>query len=228
MDEERGGNVRAGAILWTTAAFLMNAGCYYGSLMGARTLDENELSFSGGVGLPAYLSSDDRREADASGEDHIPVSPSLSVMTGAAEGIDLGLAAYGYGLGPQVRIALLNPGLREALSVTAGANYVIPAKVIGVRGAIAAGYQPGSSLEVYGAWEGGYGPDLINIPRDSAGSRDWTEISDGFYHCVRAGAVYSVSGPDSESWIPEKLTFEFAFPLDLRWNMILVGIGVSF
>lgn len=211
-------------------AFLFTgAGCYYGSLQGARTLGENQLSVSGGVGLPAYLSSNDRRAADASGEDDIPISPSLSFMTGAARGIDLGFAAYGYGIGPQVRIALLDPGVREALSITAGANYVIPAKVIGGRGSVAAGYLLGRDLEVYGAWDAGYGPDVINIPEDSAGNWDWSEMVDDFYHCARAGAVYALSNSSSRaSWIPERLIFEFAVPLDLRWNMVLVGIGVAF
>lgn len=207
---------------------ILGAGCYYGSMQGARTLGENELSVSGGVGLPAYLSSDDRREADASGEDDLPISPSLSFLTGAAKGVDLGFAAYGYGLGPQVRVAILDPGIREALSVTAGANYVIPAKVIGGRASLAAGYLLGSDLEVYAAWDAGYGPDVINIPEDSSGKWDWSEMQDGFYHCVRAGVVYSFSDSPSEVWIPRGLAFEFAIPLDLRWNMVLVGLGVSF
>lgn len=207
---------------------VLGSGCYYGSLQGARTLGENELSVSGGVGLPAYLSSDDRREADASGEDDIPISPSLSFLTGAARGIDLGFAAYGYGLGPQVRVAILDPGIREALSVTAGANYVIPAKVIGGRASLAAGYLLGSDLEVYAAWDAGYGPDVINIPEDSSGDWDWSGMDDGFYHCIRTGAVYSLPGSPREVWIPGGLTFEFAIPLDLRWNMVLVGLGVTF
>jgi len=208
--------------------FLLSSGCYYGSLLGARTLGENDMSVSGGVGLPAYLSSEDRRQADASGEDDIPISPSFSFMTGAARGIDLGFAAFGYGLGPQARIALLNPSLREAVSVSVSANYVIPAKVIGARGAIAAGYLLGSDLELYGAWEAGYGPDVINIPKDSTGSWDWSGMQDGFYQCIRAGAVYGVAGPGREAWIPKSLTFEFALPLNLQWRMVLVGIGVSF
>ncbi len=208
---------------------LMGAGCYYGSLQGARTLGENQLSVSGGVGLPAYLSSDDRREADASGEDDIPISPSFSFMTGAARGIDLGFAAYGYGAGPQVRVGFFDPGVREALSITAGANYVIPAKVIGGRGSIAAGYLLGSGLEVYGAWDAGYGPDVINIPEDQSGKQDWSQVTDDFYHCVRAGAVYTLSGSAGRDvWIPGKLIFEFAVPLDLRWKMVLVGIGAAF
>lgn len=209
---------------------LLFTGCYYGSLQSARTLGENEFSIAGGVGLPAYLSSDDRREADASGEDDLPISPSFSFFTGAARGIDLGIAAYGYGLGPQIRVALLNPGVREALSVSAGANYVIPAKVIGGRASLAAGYLLGNGLELYGAWDAGYGPDVINIPEDSSGNWDWSEMQDDFYHCVRAGAVYSLprgTGP-RQAWIPEGITFEFAVPLDLRWNMVLVGLGVSF
>lgn len=207
---------------------VLGAGCYYGSMQGARTLGENELSVSGGVGLPAYLSSADRREADASGEDDIPISPCLSFFTGAARGVDLGFAAYGYGLGPQVRVAILDPGIREALSVTAGANYVIPAKVIGGRASLAAGYLLGSDLEVYAAWDAGYGPDVINIPEDSSGEWDWSEMEDGFYHCIRTGAVYSLPGSPREIWIPCGLTFEFAIPLDLRWNMVLVGLGVTF
>ncbi len=207
---------------------LLCTGCYYGSMQGARTLGENEMSISGGVGLPAYLSSDDRRNADASGEDDIPISPSFCFMTGAAKGIDLGLSAYGYGVGPQVRVALLGTETREAVSVTAGANYVIPAKVIGGRGSIAASYLLGTGLEVYGAWDAGYGPDVINIPEDQSGDWDWSEMEDGFYHCLRAGAAYSLAGTSRETWIPDKLTFEFAIPLDLRWSMVLVGIGVSY
>lgn len=209
-------------------SLILVSGCYYGSMQGARTLSENELQLTGGVGLPAYLSSDDRRAADESGEDDLPISPSLSFLTGAARGIDLGFAAYGYGIGPQVRVAILDPGVREALSVTAGANYVIPAKVIGGRASIAAGYLLGSELEVYAAWDAGYGPDVINIPEDPSGDWDWSEMDDGFFHCIRTGALYSFPGGQREVWIPAGLAFEFAIPLDLRWSMVLVGLGVTF
>ncbi len=214
----------------TAVLLLLSTGCYYGSLQGARTLGENRYRIGGGVGLPAYLSSDDRREADTSGEDNLPVSPSLSFFTGAARRMDLGLAAYGYGIGPQVRVALLDPGFRAAISVSACANYVIPAKVIGGRASLAAGYLLGRDLELYGAWDAGYGPDVINVPEDSTGARNWSEMKDSFYHYIRAGAVYALpgGGGSGSQWLPDGVTFEFAVPLDLRWNMVLAGLGVFF
>lgn len=220
--------MRGRALSALVVPWLAMTGCYYGSLLGARTLSENEITVTGGVGLPAYLSSEDRRDADASGEDDIPVSPSATLLTGAARGIDLGIAAYGYGVGPLVRVALLNPSRPEALSLTAGANYVIPARVVGARGGLAAGYLLSDGLEVYGGWEGGWGPDVINIPQDSSGGKDWSGVQDGFFHGVRAGACLALAAPDSDPWIPGNLTFEFALPLGLRWNTVLVGLGVTF
>lgn len=213
--------------LFILSAVLFTAGCYYGSMTGARTLGQNHMTITGSVGLPAYLSADDRREAGESSIDDVPVSPAVTFLSGATERIDIGAYSRAYGLGPMVRVGLLDPSAPYALSVNAGAGYIIPAKLLSTRFGAAAGYLLGDALEVYGGWDGGYGPDVVNIPEGEDGHSDWDEVKNTFHHSVNAGIRYSlpVSG---ETWIPEAVGFEFAVPLDLSRNLVMFGIGVTY
>jgi len=205
----------------------MSTGCYYGSITGARTLGENHMTITGSVGLPAYLSADDRREAGESSIDDVPISPSVTFLSGATERIDIGAFARAYGLGPMVRVGLLDPGAPYALSVNGGAGYIVPAKLLGTRFGASAGYLLGSALEVYGGWDGGFGPDVINIPEDADGHSDWDEVENTFYQSVVAGLLYSlpISG---DTWMPEAIGFEFSLPLGLSRDLVMFGIGVTY
>ncbi len=51
------------------------------------------MTVTGAVGLPAYLTADDRREAGESSIDDVPVSPSLTFLSGATDRIDIGASA---------------------------------------------------------------------------------------------------------------------------------------
>ena len=208
-------------------SILLTVGCYYGSMTGARTLGQNHMTVTGSVGLPAYLSADDRREAGESSVDDVPVSPSVIFLSGATERIDIGAFARAYGLGPIVRVGLLDPSEPYAFSVNAGAGYIIPAKLLGTRFGASAGYLLGNALEVYGGWDGGYGPDVVNIPEDEDGHSDWDEVENTFHHSVIAGILYSLPG-SGETWIPEAVVFEFAVPLDLSRNLVMFGLAVSY
>lgn len=215
-----------GKLIFLSAA-IAATGCYYGSMTGARTLGTNHMTITGSVGLPAYLSADDRREAGESSIDDVPVSPTAVFLSGATERIDIGAFSRAYGLGPMVRVGLLDPQQSYALSVSAGASYIIPAKLLGTRFGASAGYLLGDALEVYGGWEGGYGPDVINIPEDEDGHSDWDEVENKFHQSVNAGLLYTL--PVTEDvWMPEAIGFEFAVPLDLSRNLVMFGIGVTY
>jgi hypothetical protein len=196
-------------------------------MIGSRTLGENHMTVTGAVGLPAYLSADDRREAGETSIDDVPVSPSVTFLSGATENIDIGVFGRAYGLGPLVRVGFLDPAAPYSFSVTAGASYIIPAKLLGTRFGAAAGYTFGSSLEIYAGWDGGYGPDVINIPEDSNGVNDWDEVENTFHHSVSAGLQYSMPGNGRE-WMPESVGFEFAVPMDLSRNLVMFGLGVTY
>ena len=213
--------------LFILSAALITAVCYYGSMTGARTLGQNHMTITGSVALPAYLSADDRREAGESSIDDVPVSPSVTFLSGATESIDIGAFARAYGLGPMVRVGLLDPSAPYALSVNAGAGYIIPAKLLGTRFGVSAGYLLGNALEVYGGWDGGYGPDVVNIPEDEDGHSDWDEVENTFHRSVVAGILYSLPS-SGETWIPEAVGFEFAVPLDLSRNLVMFGLAVSY
>jgi len=202
-------------------------GCYYGSMIGARSLGENHMIVAGAVGLPAYLSADDRREAGETSIDDVPVSPSVTFLSGATERIDIGVCARAYGLGPLVRVSLLETEAPYALSANAGASYIIPAKLLGTRFGIAAGYSFGSSLEIYTGWDGGYGPDVINIPEDSEGKNDWDGVENTFHHAINAGLLYFLPG-NGRQWMPESVGFEFSVPMDLSRDLVMFGLGVSY
>lgn len=206
---------------------ILGQGCYYGSMIGARTLGENHMTVTGAVGLPAYLSADDRREAGESRIDDVPVSPGVTFLSGATKNIDIGVYGRAYGLGPLVRVGFLAPEMPYAFSITAGASYIIPAKLLGTRFGAAAGYTFGGSLEIYAGWDGGYGPDVINIPEDANGDNDWDEVENTFHHSVNAGLQYSLPGNDRQ-WMPETLGFEFAVPMDLSRNLVMFGLGVTY
>lgn len=205
----------------------LTMGCYYGSMIGARTLGENHMTVTGSVGLPAYLSADDRREAGESSIDDVPVSPAVTFLAGATERIDIGAFSRAYGLGPLVRVGLLEPSAPYALSVSAGAGYIIPAKLLGTRFGASGGYVFGENLEVYTGWEGGYGPDVINIPENEDGHRDWDEVENTFHHSISAGILYTLPA-SGQSWMPEAAGFEFSVPLDLSRNLVMFGIGVAY
>lgn len=202
-------------------------GCYYGSMTGARTLGENHMTVTGAVGLPAYLTADDRREAGESSIDDVPISPSLTFLSGATDRIDIGAFGRAYGLGPMIRVGLLDPGAPYAVSVNAGAGYIVPAKLLGTRFGAAAGYSFGGSLEIYAGWDGGYGPDVINIPENADGENDWDEVENTFHHAINAGVLYYLP-PAGGEWVPEAAGFEFSVPLDLSRNLVMFGLAVTY
>lgn len=210
------------------AAFLAaGQGCYYGSMTGARTLGENHMTVTGAVALPAYFNADDRREAGENEIDDVPASPSVTFLSGASKRIDIGISGRAYGIGPLVRVGVFNPEEKEALSLVAGASYIIPAKLLATQFGVSAGYLFGTSLEVYAGWDGGYGPDVINIPEDADGNNDWDEVENKFHHSINAGVTYGLSAGEEE-WIPESIGFEFAIPMDLTRNLVMFGLAVSY
>jgi len=210
------------------AAFLtVVQGCYYGSMTGARTLGENHMTVTGAVALPAYFNADDRREAGEDDIDDVPVSPGLIFLSGASDRIDIGVSGRAWGIGPVVRVGILDPGDRGALSLIAGASYIIPARLLATQFGVSAGYLFGSSLEVYAGWDGGYGPDVINIPEDADGNNDWDDVENKLHQSINAGVMYGLPAGEEE-WIPESIGFEFAVPMDLTRNLVMFGLAVTY
>ena len=210
-----------------TLSVVMFSGCYYGSMTGARTLGENHMTLTGAIALPTYLSADDRAAAEDSNIDDVPVSPSLTFLSGATSNIDVGISARAYGLGPVVRAGLLSSENRVALSLLGGASYVVPAKLLATDFGISTGYILGNSLETFAGWYGGYGPDVVNLPENSDGEEDWTEVNNTFYHFVCAGIIYELPLRNAE-WIPESLCFEFSAPLGLTRNLVMFGLAFTY
>jgi len=211
------------------AALLLTVftGCYYGSMIGARTLGLNHMTVTGAVALPAYLTADDRREAGENNIDDVPLSPAVTFLSGATDRIDIGVSARAYGIGPLVRVGILNPQGNGAVSIIGGASYIIPAKLLGTQLGVSAGYLLGRELEVYAGWDGGYGPDVINIPEDQDGNNDWDGVENKFHHSINAGVVYGLPADEAE-WIPESVGFEFSVPMDLSRNLVMFGLAVTF
>ncbi len=211
-----------------TAFLAVGQGCYYGSMIGARTLGENHMTVTGAVAMPAYFNADDRREAGEEDIDNVPVSPSVTFLSGATEKIDIGISGRAWGIGPVMRVGFFGPTNKAALSLIAGASYIVPAKLLSTQFGISAGYLLGSSLEVYAGWDAGYGPDLINIPENSDGNNDWDEVENKLHHSINAGVMYGLSGSEEEEWIPESIGFEFAIPMDLAKNLVMFGLAVTY
>ena len=205
---------------------LLAAGCYYGAMQGAHTLGNDHMIFRGSMMFPAFFSSDERREAESSGEDDLGIYPSFTFATGATSRLDVGISAYGYGVGPLVKVGILDPSLPEAVSVLANASYVIPAKVIATRATLAAGRRFGPDFEAWAGYEFGYSPDFLNIPENSGGGHDWDEVESTFFHCLRLGFQYELR--NMGTWVPESFVIEFLVPLGLRWNMIVAGLGITY
>jgi hypothetical protein len=212
---------------------LLASGCYYGAMQGARTLGEGHVVAGGNLQMPAFFSSEDRREAEDSGEDYLETYGSLFFSTGATDDIDLGFTAAGYGVGPHVKYGFLPHDEPTAVSVLLNVTYVLPAQVVSPRAGLSVGRLLSPNLELYGGFEAGYGPDLANIPDDpESGEHDWDYIDNTFFDCVKAGCVYTIrpEGSDREysSLVPESVLFEFAFPIDLQRSMIIAGLGVVY
>jgi len=201
-------------------------------MQGARTLGKGHISMTGGITLPAYFSTADKREAESTGVDYLDVYPVFSFAIGATERIDLAATSFGYGAGPSVKLALLDPESVDAVSVLLDMNYVFTAQVMMPRLSLCAGRLFGSDLEAFAGVDAGYGPDLANIPETEGGSYDWDHVENTFFSCVRAGCRYEVrpeGGPNEDrKWLPEAVMFQFSIPLDLSRSMILAGLGVSY
>lgn len=218
--------------LLAAAGMLAICGCYYGTMQGARTLGDGQVTIGGNLQMPAFFSSQDRQEAEDSGEDYFETYGSLAFSIGATDDIDLGVTAYGYGIGPHVKYGFLPRESPTAVSILAGVNYVMPAQVVSPRGCLAVGRLLGEDLEVYGGVEAGYGPDLGNIPEDPEGEHDWDEVENTFYNGLKAGIVYTIKPYDSSreysSFVPYSVIFEFAVPLGLEHSMVVAGIGITY
>jgi hypothetical protein len=214
-------------VVISTLFIAVAPGCYYGSMIGARPLGQNHMTVTGAVALPAYLTADDRREAGENNIDDVPVSPFITFLSGATDRIDIGVSARAYGVGPLIRVGVLNPLERGAISIIGGASYIIPAKLLGTQFGVAAGYLLGSALEVYAGWDGGYGPDVINIPEDQNGNSDWDGVENTFHHSINAGVMYGLPAGEAK-WIPESAGFEFSVPMDLTRNLVMFGLAVTF
>lgn len=214
-------------VLCLTLLIVLVQGCYYGSMTGARTLGESHMTVTGAVALPAYLNADDSREAGEESIDDVPASPSVTFLSGATDRIDIGLFGRAYGIGPMVRVGVFSPENKQALSLNAGASYILPARLLATQFGASAGYLLGSSLEVYAGWDGGYGPDVVNIPDDSEGKADWDQVENVFHQSVIAGVIYGLPGGVAE-WIPESIGFEFAVPSGLARNLVMFGLAVTY
>ena len=211
------------------AASLLCAGCYYGTMQPAHTLGENHITASGSVMLPAFLEAEERAEAEESGVDYLEPYPAMSLASGATENVDVGISAYGYGLGPFLKYSPMESSAPAAVSVLGGVGYVLPAGGISVRGSLAAGHRLGQRLQLYGAWDVGYGPDLANIPEDESGEDDWDAIGNTTSQALRLGVGYELRlGPDMSTYVPESVTFELTVPLDLSRDMVIAGLGVTY
>lgn len=209
------------------SVLMVFSGCYYGSMTGARTLGENHMTLTGGIALPTYLSADDRAEAEETNIDDVPISPSLTFLSGATSNIDVGISAKAYGLGPIVRAGLLPLENKLAVSILGGASYVVPAKLLATNFGLSAGYVLGNSLETYAGWYGGYGPDVVNLPENNDGEEDWTQVENTFYQSVSVGILYELPARSAE-WIPESLCFEFSAPLGLARNLVMFGLALTY
>lgn len=89
------------------------------------------------------------------------------------------------------------------------------------------GTPSGGSLEIYAGWDGGYGPDVINIPENADGGNDWDEVENTFHHAMNAGILYFLP-PAGGEWMPEAAGFEFSVPLDLSRNLVMFGLAVTY
>ncbi len=212
-----------------TAASLLCAGCYYGTMQPAHTMGENHITATGSVMLPAFLEAEARAEAEASGTDYLEPYSSLTLASGATENVDIGISAYGYGLGPFLKYSPMESSAPSAVSALAGVGYVLPARVISVRGSLAAGRRLGQRLQLYGAWDLGYGPDLANVPEDEEGEEDWDSIENTTSQALRLGVAYELRlGSERSTYVPESVAFELTVPLDLSRDMVVVGLGVTY
>jgi hypothetical protein len=124
-------------------------------------------------------------------------------------------------------VGVFNSDREEALSFNAGASYILPAKLVSTQFGVTAGYLFGSSLEAYAGWDGGYGPDVINIPDDSEGNADWSQVENSFHQSLLAGVQYNLPAGE-QKWFPESVGFEFAVPLDLARNLVMFGLAITY
>lgn len=195
----------------------------------AHTLGENHITATGSIMLPAFLEAGERAEAEESGVDYLEPYPAFSLASGATDNVDIGISAYGYGLGPFLKYSPMPSQSLTAVSALAGVGYVLPARVISIRGSLAAGRRLGERLQIYGAWDVGHGPDLANVPEDDDGEEDWDSILNTTSQALRLGIGYELRlGVELSDYIPESVSFELTVPLDLSRDMVVAGLGITY
>lgn len=208
---------------------LLSLGCYYGAMQPAHTLGENHVVFRGNLLLPAYFSSEDRREAEETREGFLEIYPSGDISIGTTDRIDIGFSFTGYGLGPHFKINTFEPTDNNAVSALLNINYVIPAKVINPRLTLMAGRNLSNRFEVYGGYQLSYGPEFQNLPENEEGKIDWDGVDFGLSHALFLGCFFQFHRDESVSrysrYLPEGITIEFGIPLGFEKPMLITGLG---
>ncbi|GEM_PF-416739 len=223
--------MRTTALLALTAAMIMTS-CYYGAMQGAHTLGKDHYTVTAGGAFPAYFSAESRREAQETGEDRLTPYPSLDFAVGATGNVDVGISAFGYGVGPMVKIDVTRQSNPTACSAMLNVNYVIPAQVLMTRFSACIGRTFEGVLEAFAGADVGYGPDLLNIPEKDDGSHDWDAIENTVFYCLRAGCEYGLKTPggglSGNNYVPESIFFQFSVPMGISRRVVLVALGFTY
>jgi len=208
--------------------FFFFSGCFYGTFQTADTLGRGKSELTAYTFAPSYISQKERNKAKEN--DYVaPGALGLVYQVGVAEHADAGIQFLPYAVGVNGKFGLGSrlPGVELASFVSL--NYLLGRAQIAPKVSIIAGKDFGG-VSLYGGGEFFRGPDWEKQvhPGEKNSVSDIPDLPDGGSGALFLGARISTGNAGLESrWIPQALYFELSVPLDVKYRMVLFGIGFS-
>jgi hypothetical protein len=203
--------------------------CFYGTFQGARTIGEGKFDARTYFVLPAYLSGNTKDEVKSDGRDLPDYMGGALMQYGATPRFDIGIQSNYYTVGFHAKWQATPSHTRYVFSPVLWLNYIIPAQTISPKLSLINGLSLSKRAELY------LSIDMFRTPAirywDEAFEDDslWDRMKNEWRGSLSLGAIVMLQkGTTGNSFSPFGVCVELTYPLNLGYNVILFGIGVSY
>lgn len=216
-------------ILFIVIVIIFTTSCFYGTFQGARTLGEGKFDAKTYFVLPAYLSNTTKEETEENHSDLPDYMGGIMMQYGATRRFDVGIQSNYYTIGMHAKWQATSGHTLYNFSPVLWLNYIIPAKTISPKISLINGLSLSKRAELYLSidifrtpaikyWDEAFEDDLI-----------WDRMKTEWRGSISFGVnVQLQKGDTGNSFSPFGMTAELCYPLNLGYNVILFGIGVSY
>lgn len=208
---------------------IFTTSCFYGTFQGARTLGEGKFDAKTYVVLPAYLSKGSKDETEQNNQDLPDYMGGIMMQYGATRRFDVGVQSNYYTLGMHAKWQATPGHTMYNFSPVLWLNYILPAKTLSPKLSLINGLSLSKRAELY------LSIDIFRTPNikywDEAFDDDslWDRMKLEWRGSLSFGVnVQLQKGDTGNSFSPFGMSAELTYPLNLGYNVILFGIGVSY